>query len=94
MLEVAEANKAFDMEIYPMYLEIKALCEKLKFLNPLCSTLSNWDRESDKNIIEAIADLFKYYKTRIDWKNYNIKTNDDLLLEQPLTEETVEDLQD
>lgn len=94
MLEVAEANKAFDMEIYPIYLEIKALCEKLKFLNPLCGTLSNWDRESDKNIIEAIADLFKYYKTRIDWKNYNIKTNDDLLLEQPLTEETVEDLQD
>lgn len=94
MLEVAEANNAFDMEIYPIYLEIKALCEKLAFLNPLCGTLSSWSGERDAPIIEAIADLFKYYKTRIDWKNYNIKTNDDLLLEQPLTQETVEDLQD
>ena len=94
ILEVAEANKAFDMEIYPIYLEIKALCEKLTFLNPLCGTLSGWSGERDTPIVTAIADLFKYYKTRIDWKNYNIKTNDDLLLEQPLTEETVEDLQD
>jgi hypothetical protein len=94
MLEVAEANNAFDMEIYPMYLEIKALCEKLKFLNPLCGTLSSWDRANDGPMVEAIADLFKYYKTRIDWKNYNIKTNEELMLEKPLTQETVEDLQD
>ena len=94
MLEVAEANNAFDMEIYPIYLEIKALCEKLTFLNPLCGTLSGWSGERDTPIVTAIADLFKYYKTRIDWKNYNIKSNEELMLEKPLTEETVEDLQD
>ena len=94
MLEVAEANNAYDMETYPIYLEIKALCEKLKFLNHLCGTLNSYYRSTEDGIIEAITDLFKYYKTRVDWKNYNIRTNDDLLLEQPLTEETIEDLQD
>ena len=94
MLEVAEANNAFDMEVYPIYLEIKALCEKLKFLNPLCGTLSGWSEDRNNPIIEAIADLFKYYRTRIDWKNYNIKSNEELMLEKPLTEEGVEDLQD
>jgi hypothetical protein len=43
-------------------------------------------------MIQALIDLFKYHKHRIDWKNYNIRLNEDLPLEQTLTSETVEEL--
>jgi hypothetical protein len=90
MLEIATANNLFDGDIYPIYLEIKALTEKLVFLQPLCDKLNYYASENDP-LVKAIADLFKYYKTRIDWKNYNIKLNDDVVAET-LTEELVEEL--
>ena len=90
MLEIATANNLFDGDIYPIYLEIKALTEKLVFLQPLCDKLNYYKQENDP-LIKAIADLFKYYRTRIDWKNYNIKLNDDVVTEV-LTEELVEEL--
>jgi hypothetical protein len=93
MLEIANANNLFDGEIYPLYKEIKALTEKLKFLQPLCDKLSYHRNEKDP-ILDAIADLFKYYRTRIDWKNYNIKLTEEKLLEKELTEENVEELID
>ena len=94
MLEIANANNLFDGEIYPMYKEVKALTEKLTFLQPLCDKLS-YHRSDDKDpILDAIADLFKYYRTRIDWKNYNIKLTEEELLEETLTEESVEELID
>jgi hypothetical protein len=94
MLEIANANNLFDGEIYPMYKEVKALTEKLTFLQPLCDKLS-YHRSDDKDpILDAIADLFKYYRTRIDWKNYNIKLTEEKLLEKELTEENVEELID
>ena len=43
-------------------------------------------------MIQAFIDLFKYHKHRIDWKNYRIRFNEDLPLEQTLTTETVEEL--
>ena len=89
MLEIATANNLFDGDIYPIYLEIKALTEKLVFLQPLCDKL--YYKQENDPIVKAIADLFKYYKTRIDWKNYNIKLNDDVVAET-LTEELVEEL--
>jgi hypothetical protein len=75
-------------EMYPLYKEIKTLTEKLTFLQPLCDKLSYHRNEKDP-ILNAIADLFKYYRTRIDWKNYKLVLN-----EEPtdLTETIVEDL--
>ena len=94
MLEIANANNLFDGEMYPLYKEIKALTEKLTFLQPLCDKLS-YHRSDDKDpILDAIADLFKYYRTRIDWKNYNIKLTEEELLEETLTEKSVEELID
>jgi Histidine kinase-, DNA gyrase B-, and HSP90-like ATPase len=93
MLEIANANNLFDGEIYPMYKEIKTLTEKLTFLQPLCDKLSYYRNEKDP-ILDAITDLFKYYRTRIDWKNYNIKLTEEKLLEKELTEENVEELID
>jgi hypothetical protein len=91
MLEVAEANNAFDHEIYPIYKQVKALLEKLSFLQPMCGTLHGYSSVRNQQIINAITDLFKYYKQRIDWKNYNIKLNEEVV-SQPITEEEVEAL--
>jgi hypothetical protein len=91
MLEVAEMNNAFDQEIYPIYKQVKALLEKLAFLQPLCDTLHSYVHDRDKPVVKAIADLFKYYRQRIDWKNYNIKLNEEVV-NQPITEEEVEEL--
>ena len=91
MLEIANANNLFDGEMYPLYKEIKALTEKLTFLQPLCDKLSYRGGNEDP-ILHAIADLFKYYKTRLDWKSYNVKLAEEELLEETLTEESVEEL--
>ena len=87
MLAVAEEHKLFDMNIYPEYLEMLAIFEKLTFLNPLCCR-SGYFTESDQ-MVGVMTDLFKYYKHRVDLKHYNIRIN-----EEVLTEETVEQLID
>ena len=87
MLTVAEEHKLFDMNIYPEYLEMLAIFEKLTFLNPLCCR-SGYFTESDQ-MVGVMTDLFKYYKHRVDLKHYNIRIN-----EEVLTEETVEQLID
>ena len=87
MLTVAEEHKLFDMNIYPEYLEMLAIFEKLTFLNPLCCR-SGYFTESDQ-MVGVMTDLFKYYKHRVDLKHYNIRIN-----EEVLTEETIENLVD
>ena len=80
MLEIANDNNLFDGEMYPIYKEVKAIVEKLTFLQPICDKLSYYSSDKDP-LVDVIADLFKYYKTRIDWKNYKIKINQDEVLE-------------
>lgn len=87
MLTVAEEHKLFDMNIYPEYLEMLDIFEKLTFLNPLCSR-AGYFNESDQ-MVGVMTDLFKYYKHRVNLKHYNIRIN-----EEVLTEETIEDLVD
>jgi len=90
MLTVAEEHNLFDGEIYHIYKQTKDLFERLYFLNELCSHLKYYSDERQKVGIKVIADMFKYYKTRIDWKNYNVKLAEDELV--TLTEEEVEEL--
>ena len=85
MLEVAESHNLFDPNIYPEYLEILAIFDKLTFLNPLCGRLG-YVSETDP-MVGVMTDLFKYYKHRVDLKHYNIRIN-----EEVLTEEDVEQL--
>jgi len=80
MLEIANDNNLFDGEMYPIYKEVKTIVEKLTFLQPICDKLSYYGNDKDP-LVDAIADLFKYYKTRIDWKNYKIKINQDEIVE-------------
>jgi hypothetical protein len=82
---VAEEHNLFDGEIYHTYKQVKSLLEKLYFLNELCSHMRRWSDDNDCKTLRVIADMFKYYKTRIDWKNYNVKLAEDELVK--LTEQ-------
>ena len=84
--------KAVDAEIYSTYKEVKSICEKFVFLNTILEKMGHYDSDSNRKLVQAITDLFKYHKHRIDWKNYNIRLNEDLPLEETLTTETVEEL--
>jgi hypothetical protein len=88
MLEVAEADNLFDMSIYPLYLEIKTIFEKLPFINSVFSASSSYN--SQDGMTDALRDLFKYYKQRIDWKHYNIRINEEVIT--PVAESEIEEL--
>jgi hypothetical protein len=89
MIELAEENNLFDHSIYSTYTEIRDIFEKLPFIEPVFSACSNYEREKD-GMTEAIRDLFKYYKQRIDWKHYNIRLNEDVIT--PMVESEIEEL--
>jgi hypothetical protein len=88
MLEVAEADKLFDMSIYPLYLEIKSIFERLPFINSVFMASSSYNVKD--GMTDAIRDLFKYYKQRIDWKHYNIRINEEVVT--PVDESEIEEL--
>ena len=87
MLAVAEEHKLFDHNIYPEYLQMIDILNKLTFINPLARTMGYFN--ADDQMVGVVTDLFKYYKHRVDFKHYSIKINDEVL-----TEETIEDLVD
>ena len=91
IVEHAKEIKQFDPEIYPVYLQMDAVFSRLSFLDAVLSNMRHYNRETDP-MRQALIDLFKYHKHRIDWKNYNIRFNEDIPLENPLTTETVEEL--
>ena len=87
MLAVAQEHNLFDQNIYPEYLELLDVFNKLTFLNPLCSRIGYVGQNDD--LISVMTDLFKYYKHKVNLKHYNIRIN-----EEVLTEETIENLVD
>jgi hypothetical protein len=89
MLEVAEANQLFDMEIYSTYVGVKKIFEKLPFINILMKQFSSYGKNDEMQ--DILADMFKYYKHRIDWKRYGI-TIQEKVSEEVLTDENIEDL--
>jgi len=91
IIEVADAHKLYDETIYPEYLECKAILEKLTFLNPTMGVMSNY-YSSDDPMLDVLTDLFKYYKYKVNFDRYHMRLNEDLPLDEILTEETVEEL--
>ncbi len=85
MLAVAQEHNLFDQNIYPEYLELLDVFNKLTFLNPLCGRFGYCNQEDP--MVGVMTDLFKYYKHRVDLKHYNIRIN-----EEVLTEETIDQL--
>lgn len=83
---------AFDTSVYSEYVSVKAFCEKFPFVDVLMDGLCSYESESNEIIVKSIVDLLKYNKHRIDWKNYKITLNEDVPLEEVLTEEAIEEL--
>jgi hypothetical protein len=83
---------AFDTTVYSEYVSVKAMCEKFPFLEVLMEGIKSYSKSDNTIIIKSIIDLLKYNKHRIDWKNYKITLNEDVPLEQVLTQDTIEEL--
>ena len=83
---------AFDTSVYSEYVSVKAMCEKFPFIEVLMDGIRSYRCDGNTIIIKSIIDLLKYNKHRINWKNYKITLNEDLPLEQELTEETIDEL--
>jgi len=91
IVEYANEIKAFDPEVYSTCVEVSIICKELSFLNSMMSNLRNCSAETDP-MRQALIDLFKYHKHRLNWKSYKIRLNEDLPLDETLTTETVEEL--
>lgn len=92
ILEVAKANNLFDMTIYSTYLEVKKVLGKLEFIETLLTYASSYSRAKDDKIIVALRDLCKYHKYRIDTEHYKLQLNEEVVIEDVLSEEIVEEL--
>ncbi len=92
IIEHAQQIKGFDPEIISIVNEVKATLEKFPFIETIMESMNKYTSDRNKELQQVLIDLFKYHKHRVDWKNYNIKLNEDLPLEETLTSETVEEL--
>ena len=88
IIDHAKEHNAFDPSFHSTVIEIETVCKNLLFLDDMMRNISNYEGA----MMTALKDLFKYHKHRIDWKNYRIRFNEDLPLEETLTTETVEEL--
>ena len=88
MLEIANEHNLFDVEMLVVYKEIESLFAKLPFLTPLFNQINSYSDHAGVHLI--LCDLFKYYKQKINWKNYKLVLNEEPTEE--LTETVVEDL--
>ena len=89
IIKLAEEKNLFDFSIYSVYNDVKELFEKLPFLKPMFGMMSRWS-SNNNGVNDALRDLFKYYKQRIDWKHYNIKLNEEVVT--PIVDLNVEEL--
>jgi hypothetical protein len=93
MLETAAEFNLYDGDMYPEYIRIKSLLEKLTFLNPVMRTMSPYLRDNiagGPEMKSVLCDLFKYYKCKIDYTNYKLKIEEPV--EEKLEEELIEEL--
>tara|TARA_R110000868_G_scaffold411389_2_gene703425 strand:+ start:42 stop:1976 length:1935 start_codon:yes stop_codon:yes gene_type:complete len=88
IIEAAQENNLFDNEIIGDVRAIEDLLTKCDFIEAILDRTSYSVNEA---MIKVLVDMFKYYKKRIDWKNYKITLNDDVV-EQSVTEEEIEEL--
>ncbi len=86
MLTTAKENNLFDENIISLYREMDSLLNKLKFINPLLGGIGSYGGIKEEALIDAISDLFKYYKQKLNLDRYKS------ILEEPITEELIEEL--
>jgi hypothetical protein len=87
----ATENKLFDEPIYTTYKQVCEVFTKLPFLDVLMEKMSY--RTDDKSMIQAIIDLFKYHKHRVNLEHYKLILTEDAPLEEVLTQDTITELE-
>lgn len=92
LLEIAKNNNLFDGEIYPVYQEVKTILDKFPFIKSVFDAMKTWG--IDEPLQQVVVDLLKYNKHRVNLDRYTVKLTEDAPLEQELTEESIEQLQD
>ena len=87
----ATENRLFDEPIYTTYKQVCEVFTKLPFLDVLMERMSY--RTDDKSMIQAIIDLFKYHKHRVNLEHYKLILTEDAPLEEVLTQDTITELE-
>jgi hypothetical protein len=88
MKVIAEKYDLFDSEIYSEYLEMKETLSKLSFIEPMMQKIRHVHSAEDP-ILNVLADLFKYYKYKVNLNHYGLKKNEEIF-----TEENIDQLLD
>jgi hypothetical protein len=89
----ATENRLFDEPIYTTYKQVCEVFTKLPFLNTLLDKVGYRLDSSDQGVREAIVDLFKYHKHKVNLEHYKLILTEDAPLEETLTEDTITELQ-
>jgi len=90
----ATENRLYDEPIYTTYKQVCEVFTKLPFLDTLLDKTTYSSRtNSDAGVVQAIIDLFKYYKHKVNLEHYKLILTEDAPLEETLTEDTVEELE-
>ena len=91
MLVIAEEHKLFDETIFTEYNQLKELLDTFPFIDATMGLLhTSYNMPCKEKYLNVLTDLFKYYRIRIDYTNYKLVLNEDIV--EPLTEETLEEL--
>ena len=89
MIEVAKQNSLFDHSIYSEYVSVKAILDKLYFLNTVFSMIRNYSYyDATPDQIRVVVDLMKYYKMRVNSEHYSKPK-----VEEKMEEELLESLE-
>jgi hypothetical protein len=89
----ATENRLFDEPIYTTYKQVCEVFTKLPFLNTLLDKVGYRLDSADQGVKDAIVDLFKYHKHKVNLEHYKLILTEDAPLEETLTEDTITELQ-
>tara|TARA_R100000988_G_C3912921_1_gene122940 strand:- start:21 stop:524 length:504 start_codon:yes stop_codon:yes gene_type:complete len=92
MYAVADEHNLYDMKIYPEFLTMVDLFEKvLPWLDTMMDRFTTNGRTETKEMqVSILVDMLKYYKRRVNSDHY-IKITDQTEDLEPVTQETVEE---
>jgi hypothetical protein len=91
MLVIAEENNLFDETIFTEYTQLKELLDTFPFIESTMELFPySYKGKPKEKHVDLLVDLFKYYRIRIDYTNYKLRLNEEIV--EPLTEDTLEQL--
>lgn len=91
LVDIATEHKLFDETIYTEYLEVKELLDTFPFIETTLEVLPyNAVQVGKECYLDVLIDLFKYNRIRINYTNYKLVLNEDIVGE--IDEQKIEEL--